>query len=182
MKRVYKFFWAWDFDKEEEWLNQMAHEGKCLKNVGLFRYDFEECASDSYHYQLEFLEDLPDQAKSQNYLTFLEDMGVEHVGTFFRWVYLRKKKEKGPFELFSDNQSKIKHLGRILNLLLVIGIANLLIGIINAGFGFMEDTVFSYANNWTSILNFFAVAAIFYGVIKISKKKRRLEKEGRLYE
>lgn len=182
MKRVYKFFWAWDFDKEEAWLNKMAHDGQCLKHVGLFRYDFEECIPESYHYRLEFLEDLPDQAKGQNYLAFLEDMGVEHVGTYFRWIYLRKKKENGPFELFSDNESKIKHLNRILNLLLVIGIANLLIGIVNAGFGFMEDTVFSYANNWTSILNFSVVAAIFYGVIKISKKKRRLEKEGRLYE
>ena len=30
----YKYFWAWEFDKEERWLNEMASNGWALVQVG----------------------------------------------------------------------------------------------------------------------------------------------------
>ena len=29
-KKVYKWFWAWEFDKEEKWLNEMAADVEAL--------------------------------------------------------------------------------------------------------------------------------------------------------
>ena len=45
---IRKWFWAWDFDKEEAWLNEMASEGLALVSVGWCRYEFEPCEPGEY--------------------------------------------------------------------------------------------------------------------------------------
>lgn len=37
-----KWFWVWDYDKEEEWLNKMAAMGLAMSGVGFARYTFKE--------------------------------------------------------------------------------------------------------------------------------------------
>ena len=45
MKRVmHRLFWAWDFDREEDWLNAWAARGLALVDVCGIRYVFEEGA------------------------------------------------------------------------------------------------------------------------------------------
>ena len=41
-KTVYKFWFVWDYDKEEKWLNDMAREGWALVDVGFNRFTFEK--------------------------------------------------------------------------------------------------------------------------------------------
>ena len=113
MKTVRKLFWAWDFDREEDWLNDMAAQGWGLVDVGFCRYTFEPCRPGEYGCRLELLADPLGDPKSQEYLEFLAEAGVEYVGHLFRWVYLRKRTDDGPFELFSDTDSRIRHLRRI---------------------------------------------------------------------
>ena len=45
-----------------------------------------------------------------------------------QWIYFRKKAVHGAFDIFSDLDSRIAHLQKIGNMLLLIGIANLLVG------------------------------------------------------
>ena len=40
-KTVHKLFWAWEFDREEKWLNDMSAKGLQLTDVGFCRYVFE---------------------------------------------------------------------------------------------------------------------------------------------
>ena len=42
-KTIRKWVWVWDFDKEEEWLNEMAMNGWVLESVGLCTYNFVRC-------------------------------------------------------------------------------------------------------------------------------------------
>lgn len=57
MKRtIYKLFWAWNFEKEEEWINKMSAEGWQLDSVQVFRYVFTKGDPDEYVYRLELLE------------------------------------------------------------------------------------------------------------------------------
>ncbi len=37
---IHKWFWAWDFDKEEKWLNEMSAKGLNLTGVSFCRYVF----------------------------------------------------------------------------------------------------------------------------------------------
>ena len=53
------------------------------------------------------LENHPDSPESRKYLEFLEEAGIERVGSYMRWVYLRKKAADGPFDLFSDYESRM---------------------------------------------------------------------------
>ena len=58
----YRWFWAWDFEKEEKWLNQMAAQGWALVSVGYCRYEFEACEPGSCAVRLELLDSLPGSA------------------------------------------------------------------------------------------------------------------------
>ena len=88
---IRKWFWAWDFDKEEAWLNEMASEGLALVSVGWCRYEFEPCEPGEYIVRLQLLEKKRRSPESEEYLAFLEETGAEHVGSWMDWVYLRRK-------------------------------------------------------------------------------------------
>ena len=114
MKRVmHRLFWAWEFDREEDWLNAWAARGWALVDVCGFRYVFEESAPGEYEYRLELLEHATSNAESRCYLDFLRDLDIECIGSYGRWTYLRRPRDGAPFDLFSDIDSKIAHLRRI---------------------------------------------------------------------
>lgn len=102
-----------DYEREEAWLNLMAAEGWELKRYTWMRYRFERGVPGRYIYRLELLPDLAGSSKSRDYFAFLEDAGVEVVSRYGRWVYLRKASAEGPFEVFSDLDSKTAHERRV---------------------------------------------------------------------
>lgn len=122
---IRKWFWVWDFEEEEDWLNEMALQGWALDGVGFATFHFISCEPGSYTIRLEM------HGHDSDYLGFLGETGVEYLGRVFAWVYFRKKTEAGAFDIFSDIDSKIRHLDRICKMLLVIGLANLGIGMIH---------------------------------------------------
>lgn len=117
MRRVaYRYFSIGAFEKEEKWLNEMSAKGLNLIAASGMRYEFEEGGRGEYVYRLELLPYLPAHPESAAYLKFLEETGVEHIASFHRWVYLRKKAGDGPFEVYSDLDSRIAHYERIRNI------------------------------------------------------------------
>jgi len=177
-KTIKKLFWAWEFEKEEAWLNEMAAKGLCLVAVGFCRYEFEECQPGAYSIRLELLENRPNHPESEKYLEFLESTGAEHIGSYMRWVYLRKKKSDGEFELFSDNPTRIKHLSRVMHLLLVIGLLNLFVGAYNLVLCFAWDSALSAIGTVNIILGIFAMI----GYAKLHKQRTRLKADQQLFE
>ena len=83
-KTIRKWFWIWDFDKEEKWLNEMAAKGLCLVSVGFCKYEFEDCLPGEYKICLQLLKKCPRNPEMQKYMEFMEETGAEHVGTFTR--------------------------------------------------------------------------------------------------
>jgi hypothetical protein len=140
---INKLYFVWDFEKEEDWLNEMALKGWVLERVGFTDYHFEACEPGEYTVRLEM------RSFDEDYLAFLEDTGAEYIGRIFAWIYLRKKTADGPFDIFSDIDSRIRHLDRICKMLLVVGAFNLLIGLINhVGAGWINllcSTILMYA-------------------------------------
>ena len=43
----------------------------------------------------------------------MSEMDVEVVSQWYRWVFLRKRAENGPFEMYTDIESKIEQYKRI---------------------------------------------------------------------
>ena len=175
-KTMHKIFWTWEFEKEEKWLNEMSAKGLQLCDVGYCRYTFVEGTPGEYLYRLELLDYWPTNDKSREYIGFMEDTGAEYIGALFRWVYFRKKAEASGFDLFSDIDSRLKHLDRIL----------LLAGIL---FGLMLFNAINSILNLCDAKNMFigyiccAVALLIgYGFFRLLFKRRKLKKEKLLYE
>lgn len=175
---VYNAFWVWNFDKEEKWLNEMAAKGLCLVSINGFRYEFEDCVPGEYTIKMELLEKSPKKPESKKYLEFLEETGAEFVGSFSNWVYLRKNRNKGEFELYSDNKSRVEHLSRILKTILSVLILNLFAGAVNI-WSLIQSHMFM---NAVGVINIILAFIGIFGYIRISKKLKRIKKEAELFE
>lgn len=162
---ICKWFWVWDFDKEEKWLNDMAATGWTLDGVGWCRYDFKTTEPDEYCIRLEMLDKAIFSSSSQEYIDFVEETGAEYIGNMVKWVYFRKKKELGEFHLFSDIDSKIKHLNRIITMLAIVCCLNLMIGINNLRIDYL------------GLINIVCSALLGLAIYLIWRKKKRLQDE-----
>lgn len=172
-KIIKKLFWAWDFEKEEKWLNEMAAKGLALVDYSIFRYSFEPCEPGEYSFKIQLLEHNPNHPESEQYIRFMEETGAEQVASYLNWVYFRKKTSEGSFEIFSDIESKLKHYILIKKLLAPFGILNLCVGIsnvINCWFNIRE--IF-----WVPFINISLAVLIFAGLSGINKKIKALKKE-----
>ena len=177
-RTIYRAFWVWNFDKEEKWLNEMAAKGWCLISSGFCRYEFEETLPGEYGICMQLLEHGSGHPESTHYLAFLEETGAEQVGSCLRWVYLRKRKADGAFELFSDNASRIRHLTRILRLIEVVGGMNLLMGGANLWLYALHGESISL----TGILNLAVALICLCGMARLFKKRKQLRQERQLFE
>ena len=111
-----KFKLYYDKDLEQDWLQKMSQDGWAFKNFFLGVYTFVPCQPGEYIYQIDLLDD---KNKSiQSFTAFMEDIGVEVVAQWYRWGYLRKKADDGPFEMYTDIESKINQYNRIKNFFL----------------------------------------------------------------
>ena len=164
-KTVYKWFFVWDFDKEERWLNEMALAGWVLDSVGFCRYDFVACEPGEYTVRLEM------RAYDGQYMEFMEQSGAEYIGHVLQWRYFRKKAVDGPFDIFSDIDSRVAHLNKVGTLLTAIGVMNLLIGVMNAVYG-----------NRIGIVNLLLASLLTYGLGRIHEKEQTLSRDRQLYE
>jgi len=112
-KNVFQFFALWQHEKEETWLNQMAAEGWNLVSTTGLTYQFEHSDTEAFTYRLEYLKESPRNMVNKPYFEFLAESGIEVVDSFRNWDYLRKPAELGPFDLYSDLDSRIEHYERI---------------------------------------------------------------------
>ena len=165
MKKIRKTFLVWDFDAEDRWLNTMAQEGWVLDRVGFGVYHFRRCEPGEYTVRLEMKE------MDDAYVQFMEETGAEYIGRVFNWIYFRKKAEMGPFDIFSDMDSKITHLNKIGRMLAIVGGANLVIGLVNA---------FTYPQ--VSAISLLGATLLMYALGRIHGKKESLEHDRLLTE
>lgn len=115
---VFKWFWGWQDDKQEAWLEEMSRKGLHLVDMKAFgRYVFEVDSTKTYIYRMDF-----DRISGKNSDNFklIEEAGWERVITVLGWQYWRKERSGGKTpEIFTDNASKIKKYNRFLTSLLV---------------------------------------------------------------
>lgn len=180
-KIIRKRFWAWDFDKEEQWLNNMAKEGWVLAEVGFCKFVFEQCEKGEYTIRLNYLKSSPKTQENKEYIAFIEETGAEQVGTINNWVYFRKKVKEGEFEIFSDTSSRYNHLKKIFILLFTIGFINVFPAISNLYLFFTQSSRVWYINSF-GFINFIFAVFLFSGCNKIYKKMRELIKNKGIYE
>jgi len=128
-KTIHKLYW--DFEKEERWLNDMSAQGLNLVHYSWGTYTFETGPAGEWIYRLELLPGDVRDPKSQKYLEFMSEVGVQAVATYMRWVYFRRPAVDGPFEVFSDLDSRVAHYQRILTMFASITAALVPLTVVN---------------------------------------------------
>ena len=165
-KKVVRWWWAWDFEKEERWLNNMATDGWVLDGVGYATYYFVRSEPGEYFIRLEMRD------SSDEYMRFMEEMGAEPAGQYFKWHYFRRKSELGTFDLYSDIDSRLEHLKRISRLLKIVGLANIIIGVANS----------INLGNALPVVNLLCGCLLMYGLGRIDGKADELKNERDIHE
>ena len=114
----FKWFWAWDDEKEEIWLSNMAREGWHLKELGLpGNYTFESGEPREDHYRMDFI---TNRRNYQNYIQLFKDAGWEHLGELGGWQYFRANAEENAIpEIYTDKDSKIQKYQRLITYLTI---------------------------------------------------------------
>lgn len=141
---IYKFFALGEYEKKEEWINNMCSKGHALKEFNFCRFVFDSCEPGEYYYFLELFENLPSSVDHEDFLNYLEDeWNVEYVCHYRNWVFFRRKKKFGKFSLFTNIQSKIYYFKRILTCRLVsilILITMAVLNILSSPEGSIDET------------------------------------------
>jgi len=106
-----KFRLYLDKDTEQDWLMKMSKEGWAFSKFVLGVYTFVPCEPGQYIYQIDLLDNWVGDKK--DFAEFMEDSGIEVVSQWYRWVFLRKKAAEGPFDLYTDTESKIAQYSRV---------------------------------------------------------------------
>lgn len=113
-----KFKLYYDKDDETDWLNKLSMDGWAFKKFFLGFYTFEPCEPGEYNYQIDLLDNW--NGNKKDYASFMEDAGVNVIGQWWRWVYLQKNTSDGPFEMYTDVESKIAQYSKIKNLFTIV--------------------------------------------------------------
>lgn len=179
---VYKLFIATQYEQEEKWLNEMSAKGLALVHAGICKYIFEDEEPGKYTYKIELLDRLPSAASSQSYLLFLEDAGVETIASIFRWVYLRKKAEDGPFALYSDVDSTIRYFRRLQVFFILLAVLEYVVGIQNILIGVFDLYNIRVVNIVMGLLLLFLGVLLTAAAVTHTRKLKQLRRERQIRE
>ena len=103
INRKTKWFWLWQDDIEEAWLEQMSQLGLHLKKAQIMaQYDFIQGQPEDFAYRLDFRDSLKRKNKEE-YIHLFNDAGWEYLGEMGGWQYFRKPAQPGDDkEIFTD--------------------------------------------------------------------------------
>jgi hypothetical protein len=167
--KEFHWFWAWDDEKEEAWLGEMARKGWHFQSVmlpGFYTFELGEPREDVY--RLDFLTDY--RAKA-DYLQLFMDAGWEYMGEMGSWQYFRKTAREGEVpEIFSDNASKATKYRRVLLVLVIL--LPLFVNSLNL--------LNKHPGTFNQILTFvmFLFMILYaYGIVRLGMRVKQLQKK-----
>ena len=113
-KKEFKYFTIPQYEKEQEYLNEMHRHGWKLKHItfpGI--YHFEECEPEDVVYQLDYNQDGIEN--KEEYTQLFADCGWEYLFDFVGYSYFRKSREAGEVDtsIFCDDASRLDMMKRV---------------------------------------------------------------------
>lgn len=182
IKRKIKLFWLPDYEKEERYLTDMHRSGWKLKKIRwICVYSFERCEPENVVYRLDFA----GNKDMQSYVSMFREYGWEYIQEINDFSYFRKRADgiaKEDTEIFSDSESRLEMMRKIINTKLipcwVIFLLGLIPNFIKALAHFFDDIPFH-----TGITVILALCFVWcsYGIIHcqigFTKLKKKYKKE-----
>ncbi|WP_107839417.1 DUF2812 domain-containing protein [Metasolibacillus meyeri] len=113
---MYKFKFFINFEKEEQWLEQMASNGYHLQNT-FFGYQFKREKAETATIKIDFRK-FKKKEDFIDYCTMFEDSGWQHIAgsKSSGMQYFKKTGDTAGDDIFSDNNSKAARYKRYANM------------------------------------------------------------------
>jgi len=178
-KQVYKVIFAWEDEKEEKWLEQMAAEGWHLQWVAPFYYTFVKGVPEKVIYRLDYKMTL--DKDYADYTTIFKDSDWELVTVMGNWHYYRINPSNGRIpEIYNTNRAKAQKYRRLLLglvpfLPIYLVIFNPALSLFNRGNG-EEISLFLEI---VQLFMFVLILFFIYAVVRIILKIRKLESQSK---
>ncbi len=91
IKKTFKFFAAWNLEKEEAYLRKMHQKGWAFQNCN-FMYTFKKTEPKDVVYKADFkLDNRNSQMNQKEYIEIYEMSGWKHVTSSTKWHYFSKE-------------------------------------------------------------------------------------------
>lgn len=178
-KKVIKFITADNFEKEENYLEEMSKKGWHFTKYKDFRYFFESGDSNDVIYQIDYHSSY--EGDKEDYLQLFKDSGWTLVFTYpifdGEWCYFKKQKTSDePSKIYTDNDSKIELFSKIRKLW---GTFGLIICLLFLPITFISGILTSNSFLIYFVLLMFTFIALLYlkMVLNLTKKIHQLRKE-----
>ncbi|MBN2796120.1 MAG: DUF2812 domain-containing protein [Clostridia bacterium] len=114
----HKLFFAWNEDKEMDYLQKMARKGYIFHHTNFFNYYFEEKEPESINYAADFKGF--DKMPEEEYLQLFEDAGWTMVCRYGAWYYFKNMDMDAL--LYNDYHSVQNKYKKLLLFLLIVGL------------------------------------------------------------
>ena len=111
---IKKIFWSWNFDQEEQWLNEMSEKGYCFlgKQKGVFL--FEDGIPGEFRIQMRYLGEREDSEEGKAYIREIVETGGNVICIQNNMIYFSKKKTADAHLEQPDIDSKIRQVERMI--------------------------------------------------------------------
>jgi hypothetical protein len=170
--KQFRWFWAWDDEKEEVWLREMAQKGWHFQSVALpGYYTFESGEPRDDVYRLDHFVD--NKNSKADYLQLFLDAGWDYMGEMNSWQYFRKTAVNGEIpEIFTDNESKAKKYQRILFFMVIVSLPIYLnaINLINNHTSTLSESLLTF-------VVFLFMIVYSYGILRLIIRLAQLKKK-----
>lgn len=112
-KKVVKVIFAWEDEKEEKWLEEMAAQGWKLETAAPYVYYFRKGKPEKVVIRLDYKNTL--DKDYQEYLNLFRDAGWELVVTFANWHYFRIRPDNNEMpEIYNSDRAKAQKYRRLM--------------------------------------------------------------------
>lgn len=178
-RTVFKAIFAWEDEKEEQWLENMAAEGWRLVSVAPFIYKFRQRAPEEVVYRLDYKNTL--DKDYADYSTIFRDSGWELVARMSNWHYYRINPQNTQVpEIYNSNRAKSQKYRRLL-----VGLLPLVViyaSLFNPALDIFGSNASSTGTLFSKAIEIFLAAFLLffvYVVMRLWSKIKKLESQSK---
>lgn len=159
-KIIWRYFFAWQEEKEKAFLENMAKDGYFLTETNTGKYIFNKSEPADVVYEIDFMgQDFEDVAE---YLQIYEDAGWQMVADKGSWFYFCRERSKDMNNsLFNDNTSKLEKYRRLLGYMASLWLITVFFIFISISFSVRQEAALSSVTMTLLILSAFVIPGLF---------------------
>jgi hypothetical protein len=168
---------SWDYEKEEQWLDNLSAQGLHLAKAYPFWTTFSKDQSTRYVHRLDHQPGLGKKDQFRDYINLYADVGWAYKGSCMgMWHYFRRPWQAGAApELYTDRTSLKQHYQRIQRLMGGALLANVPITLLNVSNLRLAAThgMATFPRS-VVVLEALLVVLLGYGCVRMSRKIKAL--------